>query len=240
MATVTEHYASHLAPIYLWMAGGMEAALSAGSTDLASVLPGTGLAVDLGAGFGMHSIPMARGGYQVVAVDSSATLLQTLRNHSTGLPIQTLVSDLLDFRKLVREPAELIVCMGDTLTHLQSLEEIQRLCAEVAHGLAPTGTFMATFRDYSSPAKGERRFIPVRSDADRILTCFLEESLDRVDVHDIVHERDGAQWNLKVSSYRKLRLAPTEVERTLRAQGLTTRLAPGPRGMIRIVATWQT
>ena len=73
MATVTEHYAAHLAPIYLWMAGGMEAALTAGSTDLAAVLPGAGLAVDLGAGFGMHSIPLARGGYQVVAVDSSPT-----------------------------------------------------------------------------------------------------------------------------------------------------------------------
>jgi 2-polyprenyl-3-methyl-5-hydroxy-6-metoxy-1,4-benzoquinol methylase len=236
MATVTEHYAAHLAPIYLWMAGGMEAALNAGSADLASVLPGTGLAVDLGAGFGMHSIPLARGGYQVIAVDTSATLLQTLRDHSKGLRIQTLESDLLDFRKRVKEPAQLILCMGDTLTHLQNLAQVQRLCEVVARGLAPTGTFMATFRDYSSPAKAERRFIPVRSDADRILTCFLEESSDHMDVHDIVHERDGAQWSLKVSSYSKLRLAPAEVERALRAQGLTTQVAPGPRGMIRIVA----
>jgi 2-polyprenyl-3-methyl-5-hydroxy-6-metoxy-1,4-benzoquinol methylase len=237
MATITDHYASHLAPIYLWMAGGMEAALRAGSADLASVLPGTGLAVDLGAGFGMHSIPMARGGYQVIAVDTSATLLQILRDHSEGLPIQTVEWDLLDFRKRVKEPAQLIVCMGDTLTHLQSLDEIRRLAAEVADALTPTGAFMATFRDYSSPAKAERRFIPVRSDADRILTCFLEESHDHMDVHDIVHERNGAQWNLKVSSYRKLRLAPTEVAGALRAQGLTTQLAPGPRGMIRLVAT---
>jgi 2-polyprenyl-3-methyl-5-hydroxy-6-metoxy-1,4-benzoquinol methylase len=237
MATVTEHYAAHLAPIYLWMAGGMEAALSAGSMDLASVLPGSGLAVDLGAGFGMHSIPMARGGYRVIAVDSSATLLQTLRDHGQGLQIQTLEADLLDFRRLVKEPAQLIVCMGDTLTHLQNLDEIQRLCAEVARSLAPTGTFMATFRDYSSPAKAERRFIPVRSDADRILTCFLEESGDHMDVHDIVHEREGAQWHLKVSSYRKLRLAPTEVESALHSQGLTTQLVPGPRGMVRIAAT---
>ena len=55
MATVQAHYANHLVPIYLWMVGGMEAALNAGTADLASWLPGRGVAVDLGAGFGMHS-----------------------------------------------------------------------------------------------------------------------------------------------------------------------------------------
>jgi hypothetical protein len=33
MTTVTEHYANHLAPIYLWMAGGPEAALQAGTAE---------------------------------------------------------------------------------------------------------------------------------------------------------------------------------------------------------------
>jgi len=236
MVTVAEHYASHLAPIYLWMAGGMDAALSAGSTDLAAFMPGAGLAVDLGAGFGMHSIPLARGGYRVVAVDNSAALLGTLRDHSAGLPIRTLESNLLNFRKLIAEPAELVICMGDTLTHLQTLSDLEQLCDGVAQSLAPTGRFVATFRDYSSSVTGELRFIPVRSDADRILTCFLEESGDHMDVHDIIHERDGAQWKLKVSSYRKLRLAPSVVEKALRTRGLVTRVEPGPRGMIRVVA----
>src|SRR6202021_2787730 len=117
MATVKAHYANHLAPIYLWMAGGMEAALQAGAADLAAWLPGTGVAVDLGAGFGMHTIALARAGYQVVAIDSSAALLQLLQEHSQGLPIRTVEADLLDFRNLLTDPADLIVCMGDTLTH---------------------------------------------------------------------------------------------------------------------------
>jgi 2-polyprenyl-3-methyl-5-hydroxy-6-metoxy-1,4-benzoquinol methylase len=236
MATVEAHYANHLAPIYLWMAGGMEAALQAGAADLAPWLPGTGLAVDLGAGFGMHSIPLARAGYNVVAIDSSAALLQLQREHSEGLPIRTVESDLLDFRNLVTEPADLIVCMGDTLTHLESRDDVDRLCARIAGSLRPTGTFVATFRDYSTPAVDERRFIPVRSDSNRILTCFLEAASDRINVHDLIHEREQGQWILKVSSYRKLRLAPAVVETVLKQHGLKVRVEAGPRGMVRIVA----
>jgi SAM-dependent methyltransferase len=236
MVTVSEHYASHLAPIYLWMAGGMDAALGAGEKDLADMLPGSGLALDLGAGFGMHSIPLARAGFRVVAVDSSAVLLRTLEEQGAGLQIRVVEADLLNFRKVVSEPATLIVCMGDTLTHLQSIDEVKRLCADVSRSLAPNGRFVATFRDYSSPAQGDRRFIPVRSDAERILTCFLEESPEHITVHDLIHERDGARWNFKVSSYRKLRLSPALVDAALRMQGLTTQWEPGPRGMVRIVA----
>jgi len=237
MATVTEHYSSHLAPIYLWMAGGMEAALASGAQDLAAFLPGAGLAVDLGAGFGMHSIPLARGGYRVVAIDLSSMLLAILGDHGIGLPIQTVESNLLDFRAGVAGPAELIVCMGDTLPHLESLDEVERLCEAVARCLSPTGKFVATFRDYSTPARGDRRFIPVRSDSDRILTCFLEEAHDHINVHDIIHERDRTQWNLRVSSYRKLRLPPAAVANALRRQGLMTTLEPGPRGMVQVVGS---
>jgi SAM-dependent methyltransferase len=236
MATVEAHYANHLAPIYLWMAGGMEAALQAGTADLAAWLPGTGLAVDLGAGFGMHSIPLARAGYNVVAIDSSAALLQVQRAHSAGLPIRTVEANLLDFRTTVTAPADLIVCMGDTLTHLQSRDEVERLCADIARALRPTGTFVATFRDYSAPAVGERRFIPVRSDPNRILTCFLEAAHEWINVHDLIHERDQGQWTLKVSSYRKLKLAPAAVEQALKHSGLKVRVEAGPRGMVRIIA----
>jgi hypothetical protein len=140
-------------------------------------------------------------------------------------------------RKLVTEPADLIVCMGDTLTHLDSRDEVTRLCEDIARGLKPTGTFVATFRDYSAPLTAERRFILVRSDSQRILTCFLEESDDRINVHDLIHERNQQQWTLQVSSYPKLRLAPSWVARALAQHGFTVQVAAGPRGMVRIVAT---
>jgi SAM-dependent methyltransferase len=236
VTTAQQHYAELLAPIYVWMAGGLESALATGARDVSAFVPGQGLAVDLGAGFGMHSIPLARGGYHVVAIDTSRQLLDVLRAESVGLPIRVIEDDLLDFRRHIVAPATLIVCLGDTLTHLTEPSDVERLCREIAASLAPGGRVVFTFRDYSNPATGTARFIPVRSDADRIHTCFLEQQDERLHVHDIVHERDGAMWRVKISSYPKLRLAPDSVAAMLRRAGMTPAVAAGPRGMTAVSA----
>jgi hypothetical protein len=127
--------------------------------------------------------------------------------------------------------------MGDTITHLQSLDEVDRLFQSVSRCLAPEGRFVLTFRDYTNPAQGTARFIPVRSDADRILTCFLEEQGSHMVVHDILHEWRQESWEMRVSAYRKLRLAPAVVVERLQAAGLSAVASPGPRGMVAVVAT---
>lgn len=126
--------------------------------------------------------------------------------------------------------------MGDTLTHLPDRQSVEQLIAEVAETLVHGGTFIVTFRDYSTPLVGPKRFIPVRSDSDRILTCFLEYEDETVMVHDILHERAGAEWHQRVSAYRKLRLSPEWVTRALEAKGLLVIREQGLAGMVRLVA----
>lgn len=236
MASVRKHYENHLASIYLWMAGGIEHALALGASDVAEFLDRPGYAVDLGAGFGMHSIPLARAGFHVLSVDSSPRLLAELRNHADGLNVVTIEGDLQDFAAHMSGPADLILCMGDTLTHLGSTDEVQRLLRDVAGSLRPGGQFVATFRDYRALPAGDARFIPVRSDAHRILTCFLEERAEYVLVHDVIHELVEGTWSIKVSSYEKLRLSPMTVKQAVEDAGMRCRIETGPRGMIKVVA----
>lgn len=238
MTTVAAHYAEHLAPIYLWMVGGDEAALSAGASEMQGLRPGPGLAVDLGAGFGMHAIPLARAGYRVVAIDSSRLLLAELRRLGAGLPIETHEADLLRLREFVPRDvrADLVICMGDTLTHLADLGTVRELARRIAACLAPGGQFAATFRDYSNPPHGEARFIPVRADDERVLTCFLEAHATHMQVHDLLHERVDGGWKTRVGSYRKLRLAPDAAAAAFADAGLRVALTGGPRGMVRLQA----
>lgn len=238
MPSVPEHYASLLAPVYSWMLGGAEAAFALGESELASLLPVAGFAVDLGAGFGTHAIPLARAGWRVLAIDSSSQLISELQASAEGLPVRVHCGELLAFAQQLspEERPDLVLCMGDTLTHLDSLASVTELSRGVASCLARSGRFIATFRDYSRLPSGTARFIPVRSDQHRILMCFLEECGDYVRVHDVLHERVSDSWTTKVSSYQKLRLRPDTVAEVFAAAGLRSRLEQGPRGMVRLVA----
>lgn len=236
MTSVEQHYASHLAPIYVWMAGGLEQALSLGTSDVSEFLGAARSVVDLGAGFGMHTIPLARAGARALAIDTSAHLLSDLARGSTGLPVQTVQADLLDFAAHLSERPDLILCMGDTLTHLPNVGQVEQLLRSVAAALQPGGTFIATFRDYRTLPSGDNRFIPVRSDDNRIHTCFLEELPEHVRVHDIVNERVDGQWRMRVSSYLKCRLDPDALVAAATNAGLRCKVEPGPRGMLRLRA----
>jgi len=237
---VEDHYVNLLGPVYTWMVGDIDAALARSALELDEIpLPGRGggIAIDLGAGFGLHAIPLARRGFSVVAMDSYEPLLQELAVRGGSLPIRTVKANLLGFRAHAAAPADVIVCMGDTLTHLPNSSCVESLFRDIAASLNPGGLFIATFRDYATaPLQGDARFILVRADQERILTCYLEYGDTTVTVHDLLHRREGGSWRLGVSSYPKLRLAPQWVAERLSSAGLSVRRDAVPGGMVRMTA----
>ena len=239
MQSSETHYSTHLGPVYSWMLGDVQAAFARGAAEIDALpLPARGIAVDLGAGLGLHSLPLAERGFDVVALDNCQVLLDELRAHARSLPIATHNADLLQFRSFVTGQAQVIVCMGDTLTHLPTMESVDALLAGIAAALPQGGVFAATFRDYAGrKLEGEQRFILVRADEKRILTCILEYGDGQVTVHDLLNEKERGQWRQKVSSYSKLRLAPQWVAARLSELGFSVQRDAAPNGMARIVAT---
>ncbi len=237
------HYEELLGPVYVWMLGDFEAATKAADEELRSLGIGegsAGLAIDLGCGPGIHSIALARTGFAVIAMDNCPRLLEELRQRAQGLDIREVLGDLRQFRDHLTGKADLIFCMGDTLTHLPSEDDVDELFRDVASALAPDGLFVATFRDYTNTAPiGTARFIPVRSDDNRIMTCFLEYGETTIRVSDMLHERSDGKWNFRVSSYTKIRLAPSRVVDLLERHGLQAKLGIGPGAMIRVAAMRQ-
>jgi 2-polyprenyl-3-methyl-5-hydroxy-6-metoxy-1,4-benzoquinol methylase len=133
MPTVTEHYEQLLSKHYTWMFGTsfnekvkeQESLLSQTLGDLMKQSAGA-LAVDLGSGPGFQTIALAHLGFSpVIAIDASSELLDELRCHIGSLPVQIKKADLRDLLTVVpAERATVIVCMGDTLTHLPSKPDV--------------------------------------------------------------------------------------------------------------------
>jgi SAM-dependent methyltransferase len=220
--SVNEHYDTLLADHYTWMAGG-HAEMVAGQrrilTELGLLATGSDRALDLGCGSGFQSVALAQLGFQVTALDFSRKLLGELVSRQGQLSVTALEGDIRDVASLVAPGFAVAVCMGDTLTHLPSRESMIQMLANVSHLLDKGGALVLSFRDLTVELTGTERFIPVRSDFNRIMTCFLEYEPDAVLVHDLVHVRDGKNWTLHKSSYRKLRVSLAWVVERLKDHG---------------------
>jgi len=180
-----------------------------------------GLALDLGAGHGLQSIPLARLGFTVKAIDFSARLLEELEQRKGGLDIETIEADFAESAWHGSLKPELIVCMGDTISHLGSFDELDTLTKNMAALLTREGKLIYSFRDYGTALDDTQRFIPVKSDDRRIHTCVLEYFDEKVRVTDLLHEKNEAGWQQKVSSYYKLRLTADIVKALIEKSGLT-------------------
>lgn len=251
MAKISEHYDKHLAPYYSWLFGDFDENVAANYGFFVSqrVAPvGLGIAVDLGAGPGFQSVALAQLGFRVVAIDLSRKLLDELKynveRYNTGrdddkkLTIEAVRGDILNFEKHCPNGVELCVCMGDTLTHLDSFRKVASMCKKVYDALERDGRFIVSFRDLTVELEELDRFIPVRSDENTVFSCFLEYEKKHVKVHDLIYSLgDQGRWNLSKSYYRKLRIPMEWMAAGLKSTGFTVDSCENKSGMITIIAS---
>jgi SAM-dependent methyltransferase len=109
-------------------------------------LDGPGRILELGAGSGRVTIPLARDGHEVVALDQSKAMLGRLRSRTESLPsavrarIRVVEGELCTFR--VPGPKfPLVIAAFNVLEHLYTRGELAACLARVLAHLAPGGAF---------------------------------------------------------------------------------------------------
>src|SRR5690554_2458202 len=133
--TVKEHYDNHLGNFYSWMIGDFESKTKEFQDFLKdnSILPTNSKnAIDLGAGHGIQSVALARLGFNVISVDFNKQLLNELEQNAKGLKIEVLNDDIKNVKQFSDKEIELILCCGNTLSHLNNKEEIKKLIADIS------------------------------------------------------------------------------------------------------------
>ncbi|WFR71575.1 class I SAM-dependent methyltransferase [Prescottella defluvii] len=219
MATAADHYDHLLAEHYTWMLGGD---IDAAAATQANLLKGLGLevraedgavAVDLGCGPGPQTLALVHLGYgSVTAVDTSASLLQELDEHARHSGVTHAVRPSTRTSAASCPDPHPRLGRDDRLhgRHSAPPSDPRRRGAadhRRCRGAAAGRSFVVTYRDLTDARHGTDRFIPVRHTADRILTCFLDYvDESTVTVYDLLHTRHDGAWQLKTSSYPKLRL----------------------------------
>jgi 2-polyprenyl-3-methyl-5-hydroxy-6-metoxy-1,4-benzoquinol methylase len=235
-----EHYDNHLGNFYSWMIGDFETKQNEFQDFLKDngVIPSSSKnAIDLGAGHGLQSVPLAKIGFNVTAIDFNQQLLDELKVNAIRLNIEILNEDIREIKHLKNKEPELIICCGDTISHLDNKKEIEMFIAGIASILKVGGKILLSFRDYTTELTGDSRFIPVKSDETKILTCILDYDKETVRVTDLLNEKTETGWNQKVSSYNKVRISTNEIVKQLEANGLKIQLNKVINRMTNIIAT---
>ena len=221
---VEAHYDALLAERYTWMMGGPSACQSSARAllDAAGIAANEGdVALDLGAGGGYHARALAERGFEVIAVDTSAGLLHELSEFCAGFGVTPVQADLLDDRVYRRRaPFALILCLGDTLAHLSTHDDVKRLIEQSGNLLTPGGKLVVQFREPPTDMSPQNSVFTTRSERDRIMECVLHFWPDRIWVTDIVHEWVGGTWRSMRGTYPKLRLTVDEIVEQARVAGL--------------------
>lgn len=207
--TVKEHYDNHLGNFYSWYSGDFDTnkELFKQFCIRNKIRPsGSTHALDLGAGNGVQSFALAELGFKIKAIDFNNQLLAELTSRNTNHALEIVDDDIRLISKYVAFRPELIICCGDTLPHLESFDEVKKILQDSHDILTSKGKILLTFRDYTTDLQDTSRFIPVKSDSERILTCFVEYFSDKIRVTDLLHEFENGMWVQKVSSYYKIRI----------------------------------
>jgi 2-polyprenyl-3-methyl-5-hydroxy-6-metoxy-1,4-benzoquinol methylase len=110
--------------------------------------------VDFGAGIGRLSIPLVSMGYDVIAVDASASMLEELKRRAkdAGVEVATALSDGDLSKVLGRRKADVILARAVLIHH--DYEGVERIVTQLSKALKKGGHLIA---DWPLGASGERK-----------------------------------------------------------------------------------
>jgi len=101
--------------------------------------------LDLGCGTGSHDIILAKKGFKVVGIDSSATMIELAREkvRSFGLQIEFVVQDMRELQ--LPKDFDCAICMFGSFGYVLSDEDLKNLFKGLRNVLRPNGLFLFEF-----------------------------------------------------------------------------------------------
>jgi glycine/sarcosine N-methyltransferase len=162
--------------------------------------------IDLGCGTGHHSRLFSNWGCEVTGIDASPELLKVARkNNSDSENAPTFIDgDFSNFSEKVDGEFDAIICLGNTLPHVESKDEMKELLERIIARLKPGGVFVFQNRNYDKLLEKKERFqFPTSckvADNEQLFFRFNDFEGDKVRFNVVHFTRVGESWIHEVSS----------------------------------------
>lgn len=129
--------------------------------------------LDIACGSGTYSIALAKEGYKVTAVDIEAEMIIKLQNKAEkeDVNIEAFACSMTELEEKLTEKYQVLFCIGNSLVHLKSLEEIENALRQMYNLAEDDGAVILQIMNY-----------------DRIIKLGLKE------LPTIVSEQEGIEF----------------------------------------------
>jgi cyclopropane fatty-acyl-phospholipid synthase-like methyltransferase len=107
--------------------------------------------LDVSAGIGTQSLPLASSGFEVTARDASPAAIGRLKREAArrGLDVDAAPADMRELRESVTGPFDAVISFDNSLPHLLADAEITKALEGFRAILSPDGLLLLSVRDYS-------------------------------------------------------------------------------------------
>ena len=119
--------------------------------------------LDLAAGTGNYSIALAKEGYKVVAVDLDEEMVKKInvKNEREGTKVRPYALDMKEIHVLGSDSFDAVICIGNSLVHLENIEEIRDSLHKMYKLLRHLGMIVLQIVNYDRILKYDVKELPL-------------------------------------------------------------------------------
>jgi glycine/sarcosine N-methyltransferase len=149
--------------------------------------------LDIAAGTGNQALILASKGYAVTATDGSVEMINKINEKSKieNISIQTLCLEMENIQEITSS-FDVIVCIGNSLSHLTTLTSISETIKEVAKLLESDGTFFVQIVNYDRVIEEKIHSLPVISKPNGLI---FERTYEFEQEHILFHGKLTVEQN---------------------------------------------
>ncbi len=184
--------------------------------------------LDAACGTGQHAVALAQNGLSAAGADFSAGMIAQARGNAAAgdVPVYFEQAKFGEMARTFGESSQdAILCLGNSLPHLLTLQDLERSLADFAACLRPGGLLLAQIRNFAAVMGNQERWMDPQSfrEGEREWLFlrfydFLPDGLLDFQVIDLSRQGSG-DWTQKIFTTRLRPLLKTELDLALRKAG---------------------
>ncbi|AZR72734.1 hypothetical protein BBF96_04605 [Anoxybacter fermentans] len=187
-------------------------------------LPKYSKILDIGCGTGELVIALARRGYEAYGTDLSKEMIEKAKENSKkeNIPPNFQIGDMRKLKALYHQPFDGMICFGNTIVHLNTVQEIKEFLQQVYELLNPGGIFIFQIVNYDRILDKGIKELPLIKNDRKGLKLFRYYDYDKK--NNLIHFRtrlvlkDKKEFNHGICLYP---LRKSEINKIMNSIGFT-------------------